>query len=84
MKTSYVHLPSKMWYCKVMLDCCFEIISYNPADPGIGRKIDKDSDDLDSGTLACACHPSLQIIPIEEEEYNMRYAEALAMQQQRA
>lgn len=77
MKNVYCHLPERKLFCKAMSDSRFQLISYDPLNPGVTNRIDKDSDDLTSGILICACHPTLEIIPITKKEYYQMYWQIL-------
>lgn len=72
MEIKYVHIPESQRYYKACVeDGYFETLSYNPINRGHTRTLDRDSDNLTSGLLACACYPGM--FEITEEEYVRMY-----------
>lgn len=69
-KISYFSVPEWKAVFKVTEDCCFEKVVYGGPIIGVAGKIDQDGDKLNSWDLLCyTCNPDLEILPIDEEEY---------------
>ena len=68
-KIGYFKIASLHSVYKATEDCCFTQVAYGGHEIGVRGKVDEENMELASWNLFCRCHPKLEIVQIEEQEY---------------